>query len=196
MKKIAVCIPSYNESHIISDTLRKIDYELSKYLKNYEVIIINIDNNSPDGTSNIFKRIPTKCPKLSIITKEIGKGINIIEFFKYCKSNSIDYAVTVDADVKSLKPKWITKFLTKLIHENYDYVTPIYKRSRYEGSTTNHFAFPIVYAITGLPIRQPIAGDFAFNKKFIELVLNYPVNDSIKRYGIDIYMTLIAATNN
>ena len=192
-KKIAVCIPSYNESHIISATLSKIDKGLKKYIKlNYDVIIVNIDNNSPDNTSDIFMNTNTICPKISIKTNEIEKGTNLLEFFKYCKNNDIDYAITIDADVRTVKPIWIDKFLEPLINNNYDYVTPIYKRSRYEGSTTNHFAFPLIYAISGIPIRQPIAGDFSFNKKFINIINEQEITDSTKRYGIDIFMTLVA----
>lgn len=196
-KKIAVCIPSYNEGHIIAQTLKKVDIGLKNYLKlNYDVVIVNVDNNSPDGTANIFMNVDTCCPKKSIITNEAGKGTNLLKFFEYCYENQVDYAVTIDADVKSMKPIWISHFLKPLIESKYDYVTPLYKRSRYEGSTTNHFAFPLIYAITGMPIRQPIAGDFSFNKKFIELIIKQPINDSIKKYGIDIFMTLTACCNS
>lgn len=191
-KKIAICLPSYNESHIISTTLLKVDKGLKKYINNYDVIIINIDNNSSDNTSSIFMNTKTICPKKSIITNQIGKGTNIIEFFKYCKNNNIDYAVTIDSDVRSMKSIWIDKFLSPLIENNVDYVTPIYKRSRFEGSTTNHFAYPVIYAISGIPIRQPIAGDFSFSKKFINIISKQPITDSITRYGIDIFMTLTA----
>lgn len=195
-EKIAVCIPSFNESHIIAQTLKKVDIGLKKYLKsNYDVVIVNVDNNSPDGTATIFMNVDTFCPKISIITNESGKGTNLLKFFEYCYENHIDYAVTIDADVKSMQPIWIKRFLDPLIENGCDYVTPLYKRSRYEGSTTNHFAFPLIYATTGIPIRQPIAGDFSFNKKFIELIVKQPVNDSIKKYGIDIFMTLTACCN-
>ncbi len=192
-KKIAVCIPSFNESHIIATTLLKVDLGLKKYINwKYDVIIVNVDNNSPDNTSEIFMSTNTICPKISIKTNEMGKGTNLLKFFEYCYNNNIDYAIIIDADVKSMNPDWISKFLDPLIKENYDYVTPIYRRSRYEGSTTNHFAFPLIYAITGILIRQPIAGDFSFNRNFIEMIVKQPITDSIKRYGIDIFMTLTA----
>ena len=81
-----------------------------------------------------------------------------------------------------------------MISGNVDYVTPIYERSRFEGSSTNHFTFPLVYAITGHLIRQPIAGDFAFTKKIASSIYKNEIseNESIQRYGIDIFMTLTA----
>ena len=91
-----------------------------------------------------------------------------------------------------MKENWIGLFLNKLIQEKQNYVVPSYKRSRFEGSTTNQFAFPLIYALTGKKIRQPIGGDFAFDKKYIDYILKQPLNDSIKMYGIDIFLTLNA----
>lgn len=196
MKRIAIGIPSYNESGNIAKITKIIDKGLYSYnLKGYDTVIVNCDNNSDDGTSDVFLSTETKCSKYSIINKKVGKGVNVLSFFKFCFTNEIDYAITLDADLISIQSNWIKKFLEPLLNEGFDYVTPIYKRSRYEGSTTNHFAFPIVYAVTGTPIRQPIAGDFAFNSKFIRLVSKYGYNNAVETYGIDIYMTLIAAAN-
>ena len=45
---------------------------------------------------------------------------------------------------------------------------PVYRRNRYEGNTTNHLASPLLAAVLGVHVQQPIAGDFAFNRAFIE----------------------------
>lgn len=195
MKKIAVCVPTYNEADIIEKTVKKIDQGLKYYNPTYETYIVNCDN-SIDETGKIFQNIKTKSKKIYIKSDEIGKGINLIKFFKFCKEKSIDYAVTLDADVISMKDKWIKEFLDKLINENINYVVPSYKRSRFEGSTTNQFAYPLLYALTGKKIRQPIGGDFAFDKNYIDYIVKKPVNDSIKKYGIDIFMTLNAVYGN
>ena len=194
-KKIAICIPSYNEEDNIERVTKIIDEALFKY-HNYDIKIVLADSASIDNTIEIFKKIKTIHKKDVIRNKEKGKGNNLLSFFKYCDKENIDYALTLDADLKSLKNEWIYKYLDSMINEHYNYVVPIYERSRYEGSTTNHFAYPLVYAITGYNIRQPIAGDFGFDKEFIKMIVNKKYNDSIKRYGIDIYMTLNACINN
>lgn len=193
-KKIAVCIPSYNEENNISNVTKIIDNALLKY-SNYDKVIVNADSASSDNTIKVFQNTKTNCKKEIISNKQKGKGYNLISFFKYCNDNKIDYALTLDADLKSLKKEWLYKYLDVMINDGYNYVVPIYERSRYEGSTTNHFAFPLVYAVTGYNIRQPIAGDFGFDKKFINMIVNKKYNESITRYGIDIYMTLNACLN-
>ena len=195
MTRIAVCVPTYNESDIIETTVKKIDNGLQYYDSAYETYIVNCDN-STDETGKIFQNLKTKSKKIYIKSDEIGKGINLINFFKYCKEKSIDYAITLDADVISMKDNWINEFLDKLINENFNYVVPSYKRSRIEGSTTNQFAYPLLYALTGQKIRQPIGGDFAFDKNYIDYIIKQPFNDAIKKYGIDIFMTLNAVYGN
>lgn len=193
-KKIAICLPSYNEESNISNITKIVDEALVNYNKNntYKTYIINADSASTDNTVNNYLHTNTYTEKISIVNNRKGKGINLISFFKYCYDNKIDFALTLDSDLISVTPKWIYNILDKLIIEEYDYVVPIYKRSRYEGSTTNQFAYPLVYAATGYKIRQPIAGDFGFSKKFIKEIVKQKYNLSTTKYGIDIYMTLTA----
>lgn len=196
--KIAVCLPSFNEKDNIKNITQIVDQGLSDLLfiyPNAQVEIINFDSNSTDGTPDVFISTKTKNSKRSIIIKDgIGKGKNILEFCKYVIDNDIDYCLTIDSDIISANPNWITKLIQPLISDDIDYVTPIYERSRFEGSSTNHFTFPLVYAITGYLIRQPIAGDFAFTKKIASSIYKNEIskNESIQRYGIDIFMTLTA----
>ena len=194
--KIAICLPSYNESKNIENITRIVDKGLSKYYNDCECFIVNADNNSPDGTNKLFQKTRTKNKKISIVTQQKGKGNNLIAFFNFCHQNKINYAATIDSDVVSAKADWVKKLIGPQVEEGVDYVVPVYKRSRYEASTTNHFAFPAIYAVFREYIRQPIAGDFGFSSRFIELILKKDVNDDIKEYGIDIFMTINACLFN
>lgn len=190
-KKIAVCIPTNNEADMICSSTIKIDRALSKY-HNYKCYIVNSDTASCDGTCILFKNTQTKNEKILIQSHKKGKGEALSNFFGFCQKNNIDYAITLDADVSSMSEIWVEKILNKLIYEKVDYITPLYERSRFEASTTNHFAVPVIYALTGKYIRQPIGGDFGFNKKFIQYIVKKEIDDDTKKYGIDIYMTLTA----
>lgn len=192
MKKIAVCIPSYNERENIQNITSQIDLALN-YFNDGEFIkyIVNCDNNSPDMTNKSFSMTKTKHKKISIIANNNGKGFNIRNFFKFVLDNNIDYCFTIDADLRSFKVDWIKKMYEKLA-DGFDYIVPNYKRRKEEGNTTNHFVVPVLYNVYGKFIRQPIAGDFAFNKKFVEEIMKEEFSPYILRYGIDVFMTVTA----
>ncbi|MBN1830090.1 MAG: hypothetical protein JW884_13245, partial [Deltaproteobacteria bacterium] len=61
---------------------------------------------------------------------------------------------------------------------------------------TNHLCFPLVYALGGLDIRQPIGGEFAFSPRLCKFWLDQTWNDMIRQYGIDIFMSLHALFND
>lgn len=196
MKKIAVCLPSYNEVENIQNITFQIDKALNYFNdEDFEKFIVNCDNNSPDLTNKYFQETKTKHKKISIIANNNGKGVNIRNFFQFVLKNDIDYCFTIDADLRSFKSIWLEKMYKKLI-EGYDYVVPSYRRRKEEGNTTNHFVVPVLYNVYGKFIRQPIAGDFAFNKRFVEEIMKEEFSPFILKYGIDLFMTITAIVKN
>lgn len=195
IKTIAVCLPSYNEAENIGFITKKVDDALMKLNNKYRCVLINCDNNSDDKTNQIFESCSTVNKKISIVTDEIGKGVNIINFLNYCKKNNVDYGFVFDSDLKSFKLDWIKKMLDELEKGN-NFILPLYKRQRCEGNTTNHFVLPLLYILYGNIIRQPIGGDYGFDIKYIEVFNEKELPNEIRKYGIDIYMLLLAINEN
>jgi len=196
--KIAVCLPSYNEASNIQNITKIVDRGLANLLtkeNGLEAVIVNVDSDSNDGTNRLFKETETIHKKHSIVvTGEGGKGRNILEFCRYVVDNNIDYCITIDTDITSANPEWVTKLTTPIIKDGSAYVTPLYERSRFEGSSTNHFTFPLIYALTGQVVRQPIGGDFGFTLQLAKAMIDsdFVKNEAVQKYGIDIFMTMTA----
>jgi glycosyltransferase involved in cell wall biosynthesis len=165
---LVIGVPTYNESENISNLVKKIDIAASEL--NINIIIINADNKSPDGTAEIFKNTHTRCKKISLINNKTGKGHNVFSIIQEaCKLESIKGCVLIDGDILSFSRKWLENYY-KAILNGYDYIIPVYSRSFQEGNTTNHFAYPLVLSHTcGNAPHQVIAGDFGISAK----LLNY-----------------------
>lgn len=193
--KIAICVPSYNEFNNIKNITKQIDNSL-KYFDNLatEIFIVNCDNNSPDMTNKLFEETITMHKKISIVTSKKGKGVNIYKFFKFFIENEIDYGFCIDADLKSFKNEWLPNIYQKLITGT-NFVCPLYKRDKSEGNTTNHFVIPILYNIYGVFLRQPIGGDYGFDKHFVKTIMRQNFTENILQYGIDIFMVVTAIVN-
>lgn len=192
MKKIAICIPSFMEESTISQITFLIDKGLKKNFNGFDCFIVNADNCSRDNTKNNFLSTSTCNKKVYLKSKLKGKGANLFNFFRVCQEESIDFAATFDADLFSMNENWVSLMLKPIIDDSADYVMPSYRRKRFEGSTTNNFAFPLIYTFFGEIVRQPIGGEFAFNKKLIDYFLKQKTNNDVMKYGIDIFMTIHA----
>jgi len=191
---IIVGIPSYNEADSIAYPTEIASQGLIKYFPNKKSVIINVDNNSPDGTRDAFMNTSIEVPKIYISTPEgiKGKGNNFRNLFEAAAELQAHAVVVVDADLKSITPEWI-QYLGEPLFAGMNYVAPIYVRHKYDGSITNHIAYPLLRTLFGLRIRQPIGGDFGFSGRLARAYLSEKLwNDAVANFGIDIWMTTIA----
>jgi len=192
--EIIVGIPSYNEADLISYPTTIAAEGLRRYFPDKQAVIINVDNNSPDGTKDAFMNTPAEVPRIYISTPEgvTGKGNNIRNLFEAAIELEAKAVVVVDADLKSITPQWI-QYLGEPLFRGFNYVTPIYVRHKYDGSITNHIAYPMLRTLFGLRVRQPIGGDFGFSGRIARAFLSEKLwNDRIANFGIDVWMTSIA----
>jgi glycosyltransferase involved in cell wall biosynthesis len=190
---LIVGIPSYNEADNIASVVKQVDRGLVKNFSKYKAVIINVDNNSPDGTREAFLNVRTKTPKIYISTPPgiTGKGNNFYNLFDHTLKFNAQAVAVIDADIKSVTPNWV-KWLFEPILKGYDYATPVYSRCEYDGSITNHICYPLIYGLLGYNIRQPIGGDFSFSPRLAEYWLRRKWYKTTKQYGIDIFMTMNA----
>jgi glycosyltransferase involved in cell wall biosynthesis len=191
---IVVGIPSYNEADSISYPTKMVDKGLTDFFPDKKSVIINVDNDSPDGTKDAFMNTPTSVPKIYISTPKgiKGKGNNIKNLFEAAVELQAKAVAVVDADLKSITPEWV-QYLVEPVFAGFNYVTPIYVRHKYDGSITNHIAYPMLRTLFGLRVRQPIGGDFGFSGRMARAFLSENLwNENVSNFGIDIWMTTIA----
>lgn len=195
-KLIVVGTPSYNEEDRISRVVTAADKGLQRYFPDDSAVLVDVDQ-SDDETRQRFLATDTQTPKEYFRPgPEIGKGRSLISLLEFATERSEEFdqlcVVTIDADVTSARPEWIQKLVTPVLEGSANFVTANYRRNRYEGNTTNHFCYPILAAIYGCDLRQPIAGDFSMDRKACETFLSAPKIPPVYRYGIDYFFSLNA----
>ena len=196
--EFVVAIPSYNEVDSIAFPVQQADKGIRSFFGNMKSVIINCDNNSNDGTKEIFLGIKTDTPKMYISTEPgvKGKGNNFKNLFQKIIDLEAKGVVVVDADLKSIMPEWI-KHLGEPLFQDFGYVAPLYVRHKYDGTITNSIAYPLTRSLYGRRVRQPIGGDFGFCGKLAQIYLQSDTwSDAVANFGIDIWMTTIAMNEN
>jgi len=69
--RISIILPTYNEAGNIILLIEQIVEELTN--EDYEIIVV--DDNSPDGTSNLVQQAILKFPNLRLLTRTSDKGL-------------------------------------------------------------------------------------------------------------------------
>ena len=106
MEKTLIFTATYNEVKNIEELIVRIKNNC-KY-----VDILIIDDNSPDGTGILLKKIEKEDKNLKVIIRDGKLGLDTAHKFayEYALSNNYHYLITMDADL-SHNPQEIPTFL-------------------------------------------------------------------------------------
>ncbi|MEM7032576.1 MAG: polyprenol monophosphomannose synthase [Chloroflexota bacterium] len=104
--KIGIIVPTYNECENIVALLNQLlDLPI-------EADIIVVDDNSPDGTSQIVETLKATSSNIHLIQRprKLGLGTAHIAGIKYALAHNAEYVLTMDADF-SHHPRYIPAML-------------------------------------------------------------------------------------
>ena len=192
--ELVVGIPSYRETESIGHTTLQANLGLSRFFRDRSSVIINCDNDSPDATKDVFLATPTDVPKIYLSTPPgvRGKGSNLRNLFRKAVELKAQAIVIVDADLKTIRPEWI-KHLAEPLFDGYSYVAPLYVKHKYDDPLTSAIAYPLIRALYGRRVRQPIGGEFGFSGDLAGVFLRGDAwNSYASGFGMDAWMTIIA----
>ncbi len=182
MNKKIVIIPTYNELENIEEIIRAV-FNLDQ---TFDVLIV--DDNSPDGTGLIVKKLQKHEFKLNLHLLEReeknGLGTAYIDGFKWCLNLGYDYIFEMDADF-SHNPNDLPKLYEALCEG-----AEVAIGSRYKTGVNvvnwpmsrvmmSYFASAYVRYITGMNIRDTTAGFVGYHRS----VLSFIELDNIKFRG-------------
>lgn len=173
MPERIVIIPTYNEKENIENIIRKV------FSLNMEFHILIVEDNSPDGTAAIVKRLMQEFPdKLHIEERKgkLGLGTAYIHGFKWSIKNNYDYIFEMDADF-SHNPEDLIRLYDACANKNADLAIG----SRYCNGVNvvnwpmgrvlmSYYASAYVRFITRMKIRDTTAGFKCYKRKVLETI--------------------------
>ena len=153
--------------------------------------IVLAENGSTDGTVDRFLETTVRAHKFAVQTEPVGsgKGTNVFAIFDKALELDADRVVLLDADVRSATSDWVGLLAQGVSCAEPAIAVPVYGRNRYEANSTNHLVRPLLSGLFGAQVQQPIGGEFAFNRAFIEAAAGWRRPDSAYLYGIDVWLT-------
>jgi hypothetical protein len=197
---LLVGIPCYNNEKTISHVMQMVTHGLDKYYRDMRSVILIADGGSTDDTREAardFQIKPWQEKIVSIYRGPAGKGTALRSVFEAARALQSRACVVVDADLRSITSDWISYLLDPVLSQGYQFVAPVYLRHKYDGTITNNIVYNLTRALYGRRIRQPIGGDFAFSREVAKFYAEQDVWETdVARYGIDIWMTTTAITQN
>jgi len=166
-------VPTYNELLNIEDIILRV------FALEIPFDILVVDDDSPDGTSELIRTLQEQFPdQLFLITRKnkSGLGTAYIRGFHYALEKGYQYIFQMDADF-SHNPRDLVRLYLTCMEEDYDlcigsrYITGVNVVNWPIGRVLlSYLASIYVRFITGLPIRDTTAGFKCYNRKVLESI--------------------------
>lgn len=186
-----VGLPARDEARTVGAVAQAADAGLHAAFPEGTNVVVLAENGSTDGTVQRFAETPLRARKVVASSggEGTGKGTNVFAIVDRALELDADRLLLLDADVRSTEPRWIAALADAVEGDEPVLAVPAYRRNRFEANTTNHLASPLLAAVFGVHVQQPIGGEFAFNRAFLERTRSWPRPDSAYLYGIDVWLT-------
>lgn len=208
---ILVGLPTHNNAKTIAPVIRAIQAGILKCFPRERAVIINADGGSQDGTPELV--LGASIDDVWSVSKVYALRTLHAISTQYARSPEPGTAlrtilaaadllrakacVVVSPDSTTIEPDWLQRLVGPVYNDNFDLVSPIYRRQKFEGVLMRNLLYPMTRAIYGYRVREPYASEFAISGRLAtDFLTKETWNDEWDRMGAEICLTITAITGN
>ncbi len=177
---VLVGLPTYNHAKTVGQVVQTIRAGLLKYFPRQRAAILNADGGSKDGTSALVQAASISDARSSA-TLQALRTLHCISsrYLGNPATGTALHTIVAAADLlrakacaviapesSSIAPEWIDRLLRPIYKDDFDFVTPVYRRHSFEGILVTNLLYPMTRALYGQRIREPYPAEFGFSGRF------------------------------
>ena len=206
---ILIGVPTYNNASTIGPVVQAIRAGLLKYFPRERAVIVNADGGSRDQTPDLVRGA-------SINDAQVSTDIQALRTL-HCISAEYpgepstarrcgpfwprpiflraSVCAVVSPESTTFEPDWIERLLRPVFQGTYDFVTPLYRRHKFDGLLIRNLVYPMTRAFYGKRVKEPYASEFAFCGQLGSHFLGQEIwTHEAGRTGTEISLTISAIT--
>jgi hypothetical protein len=201
---VLVGVPTLNNAPTIRPVIKAVHQAFSRYFPRDRTVLINSDGGSDDGTPNMVRNASADDTETLTVSHSLrtmhristpyhgvpGKGNALRQIMTAADLTQARAVAVVNADVTGITPESIAALIRPVKDQQYDYVAPVYRRHPLDGPLVTQLIRPLMRAMYGWQVREPVAPEFACSNRFVTHCLEQDVWDTeLGRVGIDLWVT-------
>jgi hypothetical protein len=181
---ILVGLPTYNDAKTVGNVVQAVRAGLLRYFPRARAVVVNADGGSRDGTqelvraasisdmrhvSNLYALRTLHCISTQYSREGNGGALHtILGAAELLRASTL---MVISPESANMEPEWVDRLLRPVSKDNFDLITPIYRRHKFDALLMRTLVYPMTRAIYGKRLREPYPTDFAFSGKLAMQVL-------------------------
>lgn len=205
---VLVGLPTLNHADSVGPVVRAAHVAFGRELARERTALINVDGGSSDGTPDLVRDASivdgeTLLASQSLRTRHRisspyhgvpGKAAALRAVFAAADLLQARAVVVLDPEVASVTPESVAALARPALAGAADFVSPAYARHALDGPLVTQVVRPLFRAAYGLPLQEPLAGEFGCSGDFAARCLEAPAWESDDlRLAIDLWISGMAA---
>ena len=207
---IVIAIPTYNNAETIGGVVKAATAGVSE-LFGRRAILVQADGGSTDATMQRALDAIGSDPPLVQIGYPIypvhrlgptdrgvlGRDSAYRTIFSFVQEAGASACCILEPDTMAVTPQCIASLLQPILETNYDFIAPFAQRHKTEGLLVNGLLYPLVRALFGKRVRQPVGSIFGFSTALIRNCLSFDSwqSETVHR-EVDLWICIQAISND
>ena len=206
---VLVGVPTYNNAATVGQVVQTIRAGLLKYFPRERAVIVNADGGSRDQTPELVRGASindlqhstdlTALRTLHSISAEYAggpaTGTALRTILASAELLRVSACAVVSPESTTIEPEWIERLLRPVYKGNFDFVTPLYRRHKFDGLLMRNLVYPMTRAFYGKQVHEPYAAEFSFSGQLASHFLGQEIwTHEVGQTGTEIALTISAIT--
>jgi len=177
--ELAVGVLTYNNAATVPSVMDAVRKGFEKHFAAAPAVLINADAGSSDATVDRLAeaglplvRAHHDAPAVQLGAVPFhgvpGRGAAMRLAVTVARRLGVRVLLVLEADVTSITGEWLERLARPVLEQGADLVMPVHARHRYDGTITNLVLAPLVSALLGRRLHQPLSGPRAFSARLLE----------------------------
>ncbi len=192
--EVLVGIPTLNHARSVAGVLDGVGAGLTRRFAGQKVLALVVDSGSQDGTLEAVRAWQAGEPPLGAVQavrlsgpSQRGRAIRAV--LMAARHLNASACALVDGDLVSVTPEWVERLLRPILSGEADLVLPTYTRAASEGTLTTNLLAPLMAALYGRRIQQPVGGCLGLARSLVARLLEAEAwMGDLAIHGADLWM--------
>jgi glucosylglycerate synthase len=204
---LLVGLATHNNAKTVGETVQAVRVGLLKYFPRERVVIVNADGGSRDSTcdviaaasindlqhsSDLYALRTLHCIS-TVYGEEPAAEVALHTILAAAELLRAKACAIISPESTNITPDWIERLLRPIYKDDFDLVTPIYRRHKFDGLLLRNLVYPMTRALYAKRVREPYAVEFAFSGRLGSHLSEQQVWDhGTGRVGTEMRVTIAA----
>ena len=200
---VLVGLPTLNNAATVANVVRAVHLSFTRDFPRLRTVMINSDGGSTDGTPELIRsasfaesdRLLTS-HSLRTLHRVVapyhglpGKHTALRTVFAAGELTQAKVVVVVDPLGPTTSPERVTELVSPIARAEVEFLAPCHRRHPRDGVLVTQLARPLVRALYGVALDEPLDPEFSCSGRFASHCLEQDIWDhDVARFAIDLWL--------